>query len=696
MTSLARTRRLKKELGLFEVYAIATGTTLSAGLFLLPGLAAVEAGKGLVLAYLLAAVPLIPAMFSVIELATAMPRAGGVYYFLDRSLGPVLGAIGGIGTWFALMLKVSFALIGMGAYLRLFFPGLEIRPVAIGIAVVLGLVALSGAKKAGRIQVWLVVGLLGILALFLGRGVPELDLAGLGEIFGQDWNTLLGTAGLVYISYVGVTKVASLSEEVERPERNLPLGVSLALLTAIIIYALATWIMVSVVPLEQLQGDLTPMASAAGLLFGNWGVVLISVAALFAFVSVANAGTLSSSRYPLAMSRDDLAPRWLRKLDKRQTPRAAILLTMGLIVLVLLFLNPVKIAKLASAFQLIMFGLVCLAVVVMRESRIEEYDPGFRSPLYPWMQLLGMAAPVVFLLQTDFFTRLFSVGLVALSLVWYRYYAAGKLSRSGALYHLLLRLAEPRVDTGLELELGHILREKGVRVEDPFDEVVTDATVLDLAEPDLTFETLVRRVSELLESELPATADELETGFLGVTKIGATPVTHGVSLPNLKLFGIHKPLLVMVRSKHRLHVDLTDVHGEHAPDQPVYCLLFLVGPEENPKQHLRILAQLVEHADTEPFLGMWREARNDQVLKELLLHDERLLTLRLRPGSSSESMIGKEVQELTLPEGVLIALIRRNGHIAVPRGQTVLKSNDRLTILGEPAAVEKLHRTYSA
>ncbi|MBT8494628.1 MAG: amino acid permease, partial [Deltaproteobacteria bacterium] len=106
MSALAPKGRLKKELGLFKVYAIATGTTLSAGLFLLPGLAAQDAGKGLVLAYMLAAVPLIPAMFSIIELATAMPRAGGVYYFLDRSLGPVLGAVGGIGTWFALMLKV--------------------------------------------------------------------------------------------------------------------------------------------------------------------------------------------------------------------------------------------------------------------------------------------------------------------------------------------------------------------------------------------------------------------------------------------------------------------------------------------------------------------------------------------------------------------------------------------------------------
>ena len=101
MTTLNRSRRLRKELGLLDVWAVALGTTLSAGFFLLPGLAAAEASSAIVIAYLVAAIPLVPAMFSVVELATAMPRAGGTYYFLDRSLGPAVGTIGGLGTWLA-------------------------------------------------------------------------------------------------------------------------------------------------------------------------------------------------------------------------------------------------------------------------------------------------------------------------------------------------------------------------------------------------------------------------------------------------------------------------------------------------------------------------------------------------------------------------------------------------------------------
>jgi amino acid transporter len=115
-------------------------------------------------AYIIAAIPLIPATFSIVELTTAMPRAGGVYYYLDRSLGPVFGTIGGIGTWFALILKVAFALIGMGAYLALFFPQIEIIPVAIFIAVCLGILNVAGSQSSGKFQMILVIGLLIILA----------------------------------------------------------------------------------------------------------------------------------------------------------------------------------------------------------------------------------------------------------------------------------------------------------------------------------------------------------------------------------------------------------------------------------------------------------------------------------------------------------------------------------------------------
>ena len=215
-------RKLKKELKLLDVYAIATGTTLSSGFFLLPGLAAAIAGPAIVLAYLLAVVPLIPAMFSVVELATAMPRAGGVYFFMDRTLGPMFGTIGGLGTWLALILKVCFALIGMGAYIALFIPSVSIVPVAVTLAILIGILNLFSVKGTGKLQVILVMVLLSILAVFLAGGVPQISFSNFKGFLDPGFNAIFSAAGLVYISYVGITKVASLSEEVKDPERNLP------------------------------------------------------------------------------------------------------------------------------------------------------------------------------------------------------------------------------------------------------------------------------------------------------------------------------------------------------------------------------------------------------------------------------------------------------------------------------------------
>lgn len=674
------------------VYAIATGATLSAGFFLLPGLAAREAGSAIVLAYIVAAIPLVPATFSIVELATAMPRAGGVYYFLDRSLGPWMGTMGGIGTWLALVLKVSFALVGMGAYIALYVPELPMTPVAVGIAIALGALNLYGADKSGGFQVALVVGLLFILGIFVGGGVPQIQMAQLMPMFDVEVETILSTAGLVYISYVGVTKVASLSEEVEDPERNLPLGVMLSLVTAMLIYGFGTAVMVGVLPLEQLAGDLTPVASAAHVFLGDWGALLLSVAALLAFVSVANAGMLSASRYPLAMSRDHMMPRFFQRLNKQGAPLHAVLVTMGVIVLILLLLNPTKIAKLASAFQLLMFALVCLAVIVMRESGLASYDSGYRSPLYPYMQIFGILASFVLILEMGWLPSLFSAGLVVLGTIWYFKFARDRVVRNGAIYHMFERWGQLRY-SGLDSELRGILKEKGLRDEDPFDEIVARSLVIDLDGP-AEFEKVTRRASEWLSGHVPHTADEIEKQLLDRTHIGATPVTHGVGLPHLQIDGIEHGELVLVRSNIGIHIQFTDPLTGHEAEEDLTAIFFLFSPEHDPSQHLRILAQIARRVDDENFLNEWQAASNEQELKEALLHDEDFLSLRLKTSTPTAPLIGHALRDAGLPDGCLVALLRRGGRMLIPRGDTVLQEDDRLTILGSKDGLEDLAERF--
>ena len=688
---------LKKELGLFDVYAIATGVTLSAGFFLLPGLAAVEVGSGIPLAYLLAGLLITPGLVSMAELATAMPRAGGVYYFLDRSMGPLMGTIGGFGTWIALSLKAAFALIGVGAYLGLLFPEVNIGPISAGFAITFGIVNILGAKKSTAFQSVMVVGLLILLLWFTGVGLTDIEPANLSGMFRPDPGSLVSTAGLVVVSYMGLTQVASVAEEVRNPERNIPLGMFLAFGTAMLVYTVGTAVMVGVVSADVLAqdgGDLTPVATVANVLVGSWGRYLMTAAAVLAFASVANAGILAASRYPLAMSRDHVLPRFFSKIQARGAPIHAIYATVGLILVFVLVFDASRVAKLAGAFQLTMFGLSCLAVMVMRESRIESYDPRFRSPFYPWLHILGVLAPFWLIVQMGLLPSLFTGGLITFGGMWYTYYARKRVDREGAIFHVFERLGRSR-DAGLDRELRQIMKEKGLRDADPFEEVVTAASIIDT--PGGTgFRNVIWEASAHLADASGVSAKELGEDFLQGTVVGMTPVSHGVALPHLRRTDIEVARMVLVRCPGGMEMDVEITEGPSHQPEPVQAVFFLMSPLEDPGRHLRILAQIAGRVDREDFMEAWLSASNHQELKEAILRDDRLLTLTLEPGTPSASLIGQALKDIPLPEGTLIALVRRGPAVVIPRGATVLERGDRLTIIGEPAGLNALGERFRA
>src|SRR6056297_690921 len=110
--------RLGRSLGFFSVFAIGTGTMIGAGIFVLPSIAITIAGPAAVISFILGGLITLATTLSVVELATSMPQAGGSYYFISRSLGPMFGTIIGLGAWISLVFKGSFALVGLAEYLN--------------------------------------------------------------------------------------------------------------------------------------------------------------------------------------------------------------------------------------------------------------------------------------------------------------------------------------------------------------------------------------------------------------------------------------------------------------------------------------------------------------------------------------------------------------------------------------------------
>ena len=622
-----------------------------------------------------------------------MPRAGGVYYFLDRSLGPLIGTIGGVGVWLVLLLKVSFALVGIGAYLNLFITGISITPIAVGLAILLGLLNYFGAKKSSTLQIGLVISLLIILTVFITTGFSHVKPQNYVGMFDFDFLELMSTSGLVFISYVGITKIASVSEEITNPERNIPLGIFMALGTAFVLYVLATLIMIGILPIGELAGNLTAPASVQEIVFGEVGVIVISLAAIFAFVSVANSGIMSASRYPLAMSRDHILPNFLRKLTTYDTPSNALYITVGFITLILISFDPTKIAKLASTFQLLIFAFICVAVIVMRESKIQSYDPGYKSPLYPWMQIAGIIASLFLITQLGLLSILFSIGLILLGFIWYWYYSRFRVARNGAIYHIFERLGKLRYDP-LDTELRGILKEKGLRKDDPFEEIVIHSKFIEVFK-EKNFEQVLAKAAEYLGSVIPNSKEEIIQQIMEGTQIGATPVTHGFALPHFRTEGIEKAELVLVRATNGISINIFDpLSHEVEETAEVKGLFFLVSPDDNPSQHLRILAKIAERLDDDNFIEKWLEAKNEHELKDSLLFDEEFFSIVIRSEKRSSSLIGKEIKDLQIPSNCLITTIRRSGKTIVPKGNTVLLELDRLMIMGDSDGNRQLRNRY--
>jgi len=686
--------RLRKELGLFDVYAISTGAMFSSGFFLLPGLAAAKTGPSVALAYLVAGLFILPAMFSVAELATAMPRAGGAYYFLDRALGPLVGTVGGLGTWLALVLKSAFALVGMGAYLGIYFD-IPIKPLAIGLTIAFMLINIVGAKETSGLQRALVTALVAIMAFFIVQGLVfvSTDVVETGVAARERFSPFLAfgfqgfmaTVGFVFVSYAGLTKVASVAEEIRNPDRNIPLGMVLSLGTAAFVYTVGVLIIVAVLPADELRHDLTPVATAAQAFFewlpGGLGVMLIVAAAIAAFASTGNAGILSASRYPLAMARDRLVSARFGTLGRFHTPTFAIVVTGLLMIGSILFLDVEAIAKLASAFQLALFSLLCLAVIIMRESKIAGYDPGFRSPLYPWIQIIGFVTPFWLISEMGELAVLFTGGLITLTIGWYFAYGRSRTVRAGAVFHTFARLGELQ-HAGLDAELRGIVKEKGLREEDPYDEVVARAAVLDL-DGALPFEDLIALAAERLSKQTGVPAEQLSRGFQEEVEAGFMPVAHGAALPHLRIAGVlERPTMLIVRSVEG--VGIRDVA------ESVHAVFFLLSPEDEPGQHLRLLGHLATHVDDHGFVERWLDARDADELRHTLLREERSLSLHLDRGSPAADLIGRALMDIDLPGDALVALIRRGAHGLIPHGSTVLMEGDRLTVIGGPEAIRTL------
>lgn len=695
--------KLKKELGLFDVFAISTGAMFSSGFFLLPGIASHYTGPSVFLAYMIAGILILPTMFSIAEISTALPRSGGAYFFLDRSLGPLFGTIGGLGTYFALMLKTAFAIIGIGAYAALFW---DVPTKLVAIIATLFFMALNlvGAKKTSAFQKVFVIFLLVILVSFITDGIYSIFFQStlskealntqLSPFLSDGLSGLFTSAGFVFVSYLGLTQIASVAEEIKNPERNIPLGMTLSLIVTGLIYGVGVFIMVAFIDPATFSDELAPAAVAATRIYSwlpeNTGIILMSIAALAAFASTGNAGLLSASRYPFAMGRDKLMPAILSKIWGKGTPAIAILFTTAFIILFILLLSEEGIVKLASTFQLLIFIFINFSVIVFRNSKIESYDPGYQSPLYPIMQIVGIIISFLLIVYLGWMPILFTTGIILLAVIWYHFHSRGKVKREGAIFHWFALLGQYQYDE-LENELMTILKEKGLREGDPFDETVINSRISILKEQ-TALNQILDKVTDYFQTELQLNKKAIRERFIHSLDEDSVVALPGVLVFHVKNKNVMHPSMYAVVSKPAI-TDVTPFRNPK-PFSPIHICCFMINSDENPKQQLRMLSRLVDIMERPEFVKEIIKMDSHRTMKEYMLQNERFISIKLLKDTSQAAMIGLQLKDVQLPKDVLVALIERNNKTFAPNGSTLLLQDDILTILGEEKSISKLFKSY--
>ncbi|UIP00693.1 amino acid permease [Halobaculum sp. CBA1158] len=445
---------LAKDLGLVSAMTIGIGTMIGAGIFVLPGVAANAAGPIVVVSFVVGGVIAMVNALSVSELGTAMPKAGGGYYYINKSLGPLFGSIAGMGDWMGLAFASAFYCIGFGQYLAVFVGLPEVAfldPIQVG-ALLAGAVFVGvnyiGAKETGGVQTVIVFVLLAILTAFALAGFLSFDYA---TLVGADGLAPFGTGAilpataLVFVSFLGYAKIATVAEELKNPGRNLPIAIIGSVAIVTVIYAVLVTTMLGIVPWPDLSTD-APVAQAAEVAFpssiGPIGGVaaaaaaVMTLGALLATASSANASILASARINFAMGRDRIVTNWLNEIHPNYaTPYRSILLTGGLIVVFIALLGRdiEVLAKAASVLHLIVYALMNVGLIVFREADVPEYDPDFRVPLYPITPILGAVLSLGLVAFMDGLEIALSAGFVLAAVAWYFAYARNKTTQQGVL-----------------------------------------------------------------------------------------------------------------------------------------------------------------------------------------------------------------------------------------------------------------------
>ena len=421
----------QKTLSFVEALAIVVGMIIGSGIFLKPSIVLANAGTPIasLLAWIAGGIITLASALSISEIASAIPRSGGLYTYLEELYGEPVGfLLGWVQTIISYPASIAAQAIAFATYANVFLPmtSLQQKLMAFGVLAFLLLMNIISTKFGGVIQTLATVGKLIpiIVIMFLGlTSSGSLNLASTQVATMTGFGAaILGTLW-AYDGWIGVTNMAG---ELKNPGKTLPKVITIGIVIPIVVYVIFNIVMFKVLPYDEMVASATPGALAAEKLMGSSGAAFITAGIMISVFGALNGYLMTAARVPQAMGEKGQLPfsKVLGKLHpKFQTPSNSLIFQSVLAVLYILSGSFNTLTDMLIFVLWIFFTMGVVGVFVMRKKRPELQGP-YKVPLYPVVPLIGICGSAYILISTiisDPVYSLIGIGLTLIGLPVYFY-----------------------------------------------------------------------------------------------------------------------------------------------------------------------------------------------------------------------------------------------------------------------------------
>ena len=453
---------LKRTLRWPGLIALGIGAIIGAGLFArTPAAAAQNAGTGVILSFVIAAIGCAFAGLCYAEFAAMIPIAGSAYTYAYVTMGELVAWIIGWALILEYGLGAATLSIYWTEYFNNIFPDLipwawRHSPLQVGpggvhgiinapalvILLIMTLLLIKGISESATINAVIVGIKVTIVLMIIAIGwhyispanhtpfVLAADAAHKG-LFQHGWGGVLGGAGVVFFAFIGFDAVSTAAQETIDPGKNMPIGILGSLAVCTVLYILFSWVLTGIAPVLDFIDPHKGMEASVSYAIKTympgygWLSTLVSVAILAGFSSVMLVMLLGQSRVFFSMSRDGLLPKLFAEVHpKFRTPWKCNMVLYVFVGLLGGFLPGDITGNMTNLGTLFAFVLVCIGIIVMRKTNPGHSRP-FRAPLVPLVPILGVVFCLAMIISVDSTSKIAAGSWMVVGLFVYFLYARG-------------------------------------------------------------------------------------------------------------------------------------------------------------------------------------------------------------------------------------------------------------------------------